>query len=52
LKKQLVGAGPSPIPYGTPKPAEILEEDKLVERFDIGLRPEDVEIVPVEKVFE
>lgn len=52
LKKQLLGAGPSPIPYSTPKPAAILEEDKLVERFDFGLRAEDVEIVPVEKVFE
>jgi zinc protease len=52
LKKQLLGAGPSPIPYGTPKPAAILEEDKQVESFDIGLRAEDVEILPVEKVFE
>jgi zinc protease len=52
LKKQLLGAGPSPIPYSTPKPPAILEEDKLVERYDFGLRAEDVEIVPVEKVFE
>jgi zinc protease len=52
LKKQLIGAGPSAIPYTTPKPPEILEEDKLVERFDIGLRAEDVEIVRVEQVLE
>jgi zinc protease len=52
LKRQIVGAGPSTIEYNSPKPAEILAEDKIVGAFDIGLRPEDVEIVPVEKIFE
>ncbi len=52
LKRQIVGAGPSKIDYNSPKPAEILAEDKVVGAFDIGLRPEDVEIVPVDKVFE
>ena len=52
LKQQVTGAGPSPIPYTTPKPAAILEEDKIVERFDIGLRDADVEIVPVEQILE
>jgi zinc protease len=52
LKKQLIGVGPSPIPYTTPKPAEILEEDKTVERFDIGLRAQDVDIVPAEQILE
>jgi zinc protease len=52
LKKQIVGAGPSTIEYNSPKPKEILEEDKIVGKFDIGLRPEDVRIVPVDQVFE
>ncbi len=52
LKRQIVGAGPSTIEYNSPKPPEILAEDKIVGAFDIGLRPEDVEIVPVEKIFE
>ncbi len=52
LKRQIVGAGPSTIEYNSPKPAEILAEDKIVGAFDIGLRPEDIEIVPVEKIFE
>ena len=52
LKKQIVGAGPSTIQYNSPKPAEILAEDRLVAAFDIGIRQEDVEIVPVDKVFE
>jgi zinc protease len=52
LEKQIVGTGPSPIEYNSPKPAGVLAEDKLVEKFDIGLRPQDVEIVPIDKVFE
>jgi len=52
LKKQIVGVGPSRIDYNSPKAKEILDEDKVVGRFDVGLRPEDVQILPVEKVFE
>ncbi|HEY6345722.1 MAG TPA: pitrilysin family protein [Bryobacteraceae bacterium] len=52
LKRQIVGAGPSTIQYNTPKPADILAEDKIAGAFDIGLRPQDVSIVPVDKVFE
>jgi zinc protease len=52
LKKQIVGAGPSTIQYNTPKPADILAEDKIAGAFDIGLRPQDVTIVAVGKVFE
>jgi zinc protease len=52
LKSQIVGAGPSTIQYNTPKPADILAEDKIAGAFDIGLRPQDVTIVPVDKIFE
>ncbi|MBZ5673606.1 MAG: insulinase family protein [Acidobacteriia bacterium] len=52
LKKQLVGSGPAPIEYNSAKPAAILTEDKLVEKLDLGLRPADVQIVPVATVFE
>ena len=52
LKKQMVGAGPSPIEYNSAKPAEILAEDKIVEKLDLGLRPADVQTVPVASVFE
>ena len=50
LKKQLVGSGPAPIEYNSAKPADILAEDKLVEKLDLGLRPADVQIVPVATV--
>ncbi len=52
LKKQLIGMGPTPIQYNSAKPPDVLAEDKIVEKFDIGLRPQDVEIVPVDKVLE
>lgn len=52
LKEQLLGAGPSPIQYNSAKPPEILAEDKLVEKLDLGLRSSDVQIIPVASVFE
>ena len=52
LKKQILGGGPSSIKYNSPKPAAILEEDKNAGVFDLGLRPEDIEIVPVDRMFD
>lgn len=52
LRARLLSDEPSPIRYNAPKPKEILEEDKIVERWKLGLKPEDVRIVPVEKIFE
>lgn len=52
LKKQIAGAGPSAIQYNSAKPAHILAEDKIVGAWDLGLRAQDVEIVPAAKVFE
>jgi len=52
LKQQLVGSGPTPIQYNSAKPADIMAEDKIVEKLDLGLRPTDVQIVPVAQVFE
>lgn len=52
LKQQLTGSGPTPIQYNSAKPADILAEDKLVEKLDLGLRPADIQIVPVATVFE
>jgi zinc protease len=52
LRKQLTGDAPTPIEYNTPKPQDVLDEDKIVERWPLKLRPEDVRIVPVDSVFE
>jgi zinc protease len=52
LKKMFLDGAPSPMTYNSPKPPEVLEEDKIVERWKIDLPPDAVRILPVEKVFE
>jgi zinc protease len=52
LKKKVLDGAPSPMTYNSPKPPEVLEEDKVVERWKIDLKPDAVRILPVEKVFE
>ena len=52
LAAKLTGGAPSPITYNSPKPEEITKEDSIVEKWNIGLRPEDITIAPVDKVFE
>jgi zinc protease len=52
LKKQLLSEDASPMAYNSPKPEDILAEDKIVEKYPLGLRPEDVSVVPVDRIFE
>jgi zinc protease len=52
LRDAIVKGTPSPITYNSPKPADIMAEDKLIERYKINVRPEQVVIVPVDKVFQ
>jgi zinc protease len=43
---------PSPITYNSPKPKEIVDEDTVIQHYRIKVKPEDVTVVPVERVFE
>jgi zinc protease len=43
---------PSPISYTSPPAKEVLEEDKVIEKYKLGLNPKEVEVVPVERVFQ
>jgi zinc protease len=52
LRDAIVSNKPSPITYNSPKPKEITDEDKVIEAYKIDVKPEDVVIVPVVKVFE
>jgi zinc protease len=52
LKRQLTSGEPSPITYNSPKPAAITDVDKVVEKWPLNLRPEDIQIIPASKVFE
>jgi zinc protease len=51
LKNRLVGDELSQIKYESAKPADIMEEDKVIGVYKLNIRPENVKIVPVEDVF-
>jgi zinc protease len=52
LKRQLASDDPSPMTYNSPKPKEITEEDKAVVKFPLGLKADDIKVVPVGGVFQ
>jgi zinc protease len=52
LRDAILSGAPSPIKYNSPKPPDILEEDKTIETYKINVRPEQVVVVPVERVFQ
>ena len=43
---------PSPIVYNSPKPREIMDEDAIIQTYRINVNPQDVSVVPVERVFQ
>jgi zinc protease len=48
----LVNNTQSPITYDTPKPQSVLDEDKEIEVFPLAIRPENINVIPVDKIFE
>ena len=52
LREALISNKPSPMTYNSPKPKEILDEDKIIEKYSVPLKADAVKIVPVEKVFQ
>ena len=52
LRKQIVENKPALITYPVSKPKEIIEEDKIIAKYPISVKPENVTITPVNKVFE
>ncbi|MBN1237466.1 MAG: insulinase family protein [Gammaproteobacteria bacterium] len=51
VAEALAADAPSPIEYATPKPQSILEEDREIASHPLGIDAEDIEIVPVDRVF-
>jgi zinc protease len=51
LRQQIISGKPSPITYNSPKP-EVAAEDKIIESYKINVKPAQVVIVPVERVFQ
>lgn len=52
FKQKLLSNEPSPMTYNSPKPEDVLEEDKKVQSFALPLKAENITIVPVGTVFE
>jgi len=52
LRTAIIHNTSSPIKYNAPKPEDILEEDKVIQNYRINVKPEDVVIVPIERVFQ
>jgi zinc protease len=52
LRDAILNNKPSPMTYNAPKPKEITDEDKVIESYKIVVKPGDVTIVPVDKVFQ
>jgi zinc protease len=52
LRDAILSNKPSPILYNAPKPKDILDEDKIIETYKINVKPGDVIIVPVDKIFQ
>lgn len=50
LKDKLLANAPSPIVYNSPKPDDVIAEDKIIQGLKLPL--DAVKIVPVEKMFE
>ncbi|MGA1080135.1 MAG: M16 family metallopeptidase [Steroidobacteraceae bacterium] len=51
LRQLLLSGEPATIRYDADKPAELLEEDRVIGALDLDLEPDDVRIVPIEGVF-
>jgi zinc protease len=52
LRAALTSGAPSPITYATPKPPEVLAEDKRVEAFPLPMRPERVTLIEAAAVMK
>jgi zinc protease len=52
FRDAIVKNTPSPITYNSPKPQEILDEDKIIQAYKVNVKPQDVVLIPVGRVFE
>ena len=51
LQKALSNDDPSPMEYATPKPPEVIEEDKEIAHYILNIKPENVSIMDVNEMF-
>jgi len=51
LAARIAAGTPSPMSYGSPKPEEVMAEDKTIEAYPLGIRREQIQVVPVDAMF-
>jgi zinc protease len=51
LRDAILANKPSPMTYNSPKPQEILDEDKVIQVYPIEVSEKNVRITPVDQVF-
>jgi zinc protease len=52
FKKHLLDGRPTPPTYDAPKPREITDEDRIIEKLDLGVREKDVRVISADHIFE
>jgi len=52
LSKALVNETPSPMEYASEKPQQVLDEDRAISVFPLGIEAANVRVVPVDEMFE
>ncbi len=52
IRDAIVKNVPSPIIYNSPKPTEIMEEDKTIQTYRVNLKPEDITILRADQIFQ
>jgi len=51
LRTQLLSSEPTPMTYNSPKPEEILAEDRIVARRDLNVAEDGIRVMPAEQAF-
>jgi zinc protease len=52
LRNAITNNTPSPISYVSPVAQDVMEEDKVIQAYRINVKPENVSVVPVDRIFE
>jgi zinc protease len=52
FKTAVVSNRPSPISYASLPPKEVLEEDRLIEKYPLEIAPTAMKILPIDQVFQ
>jgi zinc protease len=52
LREGIAGDAAAPIVYNSPKPKVVLDEDKVIQAYKVNVKPSDIVITPVAKVFQ